>query len=368
MRFTGEAAPRAVRRSAHEDFPGWHRRVRAEAADHVRDFVVRRAAEHLTRETEVIGRVLTDFVGRGKYLRSTFVLAGWLCGAAETPAALRAAASAELLHCFALIQDDVMDESATRRGRPAAHVRFADWHRRCGLAGSAERFGESAAVLAADLCLVWAAQMLRESGLPADAVTRALPRYDWLRAELAVGQFRDLVNQVAEEPSLGEVLAVARAKSGHYTVRRPLELGAELAGCDQEVIGALGEYGDAIGEAFQLRDDLLGVFGDPATTGKPLGDDLRAGKATSVVVVARDLATPAQRRELDGLRGGASADEAELRRWVRLIEGTGARAEVERLIDERLHRGVAALAPAPIPAVARDHLTGLALACGERGR
>ncbi|WP_197523149.1 polyprenyl synthetase family protein [Actinokineospora pegani] len=356
----------AARSDQIEEFRSWRPRVRTGAAAHIAEFMASRGEEHLGAGTEVLGRVLAEFVDRGKYLRSTFVLAGWLCGAAETEAAVRAAASAELLHCFALIQDDVMDQSATRRGEPAAHVLFADWHRRAGLTGSAARFGESAAVLASDLCLVWAGQMLRESGVGQAAVARVQPRYDWLRAELAVGQFRDLVNQVEGEPSLAEVLAIARCKSGRYTVRRPVELGADLAGCGPEVIGALAGYGDAVGEAFQLRDDLLGVFGDPAVTGKPLGDDLLAGKANSVVVVARDLASPGQLRELRDMRGDGGT--ATVHRWVRLLEQTGARERVEQLIDERLRRGVAALADAPIPGLAAEYLVHLAHACGERSR
>src|SRR6185312_10545926 len=154
----------------------------------------------------------------------------------------------ELLHAFALLQDDVMDGAALRRGRPAAHIQFGNWHSDRGLSGSSERFGESAAVLLADLCLVWAAQMLRDSGLPAQALDRAWPRYDAMRAELAVGQFADLVNDARGLPTLDAVLDVARRKSGNYTVRRPLEIGATLAGCDNEVLLVLGGYGTAVGE------------------------------------------------------------------------------------------------------------------------
>ena len=172
-------------------------------------------------------------------MRSTYMYLGWLCGAAEDDAALRAAASLELLHAFALIQDDVMDASTLRRARPAAHVVFARWHREHALGGSAERFGESAAILLGDLCLVWAEQMLRDSGVDRDALTRVWPRYDDMRVELAVGQFSDLVNSSHAFPTLDEVLDVLRRKSGNYTVRRPLEIGAAIADCDPEVILAL---------------------------------------------------------------------------------------------------------------------------------
>ena len=165
---------------------------------------------------DVAAEVLVGFVGSGKCLRSTFMFLGWLCGAEPSQAALRAAASLELLHTFALLQDDVMDGSPLRRGRASAHVQFADWHRDRGLSGSAQRFGESAAVLLGDLCLVWAEQMMRGSGLDGDALSRAWPRYDAMRSELAVGQFADLVNDVGDLPTLDEVLEGARRKSGNY--------------------------------------------------------------------------------------------------------------------------------------------------------
>ena len=145
---------------------------------------------------------------------------------------------------------------------------------------------------------MWAGQLLRDSGLPPAALARGWPRYDTLRGELAVGQFADLVNDARRAPTLDEVLDVTRRKSGHYTVRRPLELGAALAGCDERTLAALGAYGSLIGEAFQLRDDVLGVFGSPEVTGKPSGGDLREHKATSLVVLAAELATPAQLAEL----------------------------------------------------------------------
>ena len=212
----------------------WRADLQRDVLARVEEFVaVRCAAELADAGVDIAADVLIEFLAGGKCLRSTFAYLGWLCGgAAHDDGALRAAASFELLHAFALLQDDVMDGSALRRGRPAAHVRFTQWHRDRGLSGSAERFGESAAVLLGDLCLVWAAQMLRESGLPTTALQRAWPRYDAMRTELAVGQFADLVNDARGLPTLETVLDVARRKSGNYTVRRPLEIGAALAGCD----------------------------------------------------------------------------------------------------------------------------------------
>ena len=316
-------------------FEIWRSNVRKAVLDAVDEFVTDRCAVDLRGAgVDVAADVLVGFVGGGKCLRSTFMFLGWLCGAEPSHAALRAAASLELLHAFALLQDDVMDGSPLRRGRPSAHVQFAAWHRDRGLSGCADRFGESAAVLLGDLCLVWAEQMLRESGVDPAALARAWPRYDAMRTELAVGQFADLVNDVGGLPTLDEVLEVARRKSGNYTVRRPLEIGAAMAGCGDQLLTRLGGYGEAVGEAFQLRDDLLGIFGSPAITGKPVGADLTEHKATSVVVAAHHMADPTLRRQLAELMSTPELDEADVGRWRTLIAATGA-VQTDRRDDRR---------------------------------
>jgi geranylgeranyl diphosphate synthase, type I len=354
--------------SVGESFPRWLTRVRDEVSASIRSFVADRCREHVdgVPDAGVLGRVLAGHAGRGKLLRSAFLLAGWLTTAEQTPAAVRAAAGFELLHCFALLQDDVMDASPLRRGAPAAQVTFAQWHREQGLGGSADRFGESAAILASDLCMVWSERMIRESGVRESTLAMAMARYDRLRGELAVGQFRDLVNQSRREPSLVDVRAVAMAKSGDYTVRGPVELGAELAGASTDVLASLGRYGSAVGEAFQYRDDLLGLFGSPEVTGKPVGEDLRARKATCVLVLARDHAGNAQRRELARLDALDDLRSADIASYLAIVEETGARARAERLIRERLSDGLAALPAGGVPAEARVRLTGLAELCAHR--
>jgi geranylgeranyl diphosphate synthase, type I len=329
-----EAAP-ALPRAGQLD--GWRVSVRQAVLAQVADFVSARCADALGPSgVDVAGEILTEFVRGGKCLRSTFMYLGWLCGAPGNQAALSATASLELLQAFALLQDDVMDESASRRGRPAAHVQFADWHRRRGLSGSPERFGESAAVLLGDLCLIWAEQMLRDSGLGYDHLRRAWPRYDAMRTELAVGQFADIATDLRDLPTMDSVLAVARMKSGNYTVRRPLEIGAAMAGCDEGTLARLGEYGCAVGEAFQLRDDVLGVFGSPTVTGKPSGGDLIERKATSVVVAAHQLADATTRRQLHDLMTSTRLDDTAIEHWRTLILATGAVQFIEELITDRV--------------------------------
>ena len=359
------AAPSKTHVNAHGE--GWRSSTRRAVQAILDDFVVRRCEPELhAAGVGIAAEVLRDSVDGGKCVRSMFMYLGWLCGADDDRAALRAAASLELLHAFALLQDDVMDASPLRRGRPSGHVAFARWHGDRGLSGPPERFGESAAVLLGDLCLVWAAQMMRESGMPAAALDRVWPRYDAMRAELAVGQFADLINDARGFPSLDKVLDVSRRKSGNYTVRRPLEMGAAMAGCGEQVLTMLGRYGDAIGEAFQMRDDLLGIFGAPAVTGKPIGSDLRERKATSVVAAAYHLADSTLRRQLGEFMSADKLDDDDVLRWRELIAATGAVEWIERLIDSRLRRALSQVDHGDIGPAVRAALAEMAVACTAR--
>jgi geranylgeranyl diphosphate synthase type I len=349
---------------------GWTDDVRTRCQDYADQYVTSRCAEHFghTDEARTAEELLTGYARGGKFLRSAFAVTGWSCGRELDAAAVRAAASLELLHCFALAQDDVMDGSAVRRGLPSLHERWAQWHRDRNLSGSATRFGDSAAVLMGDLYLVWAEQMFRESGLDTESLARGWPHYDAMRTELAAGQLSDLVNDAQLEPRWDAVLDVARRKSGNYTVRRPLELGAALAGCPAAVSKSLGRYGLLVGEAFQLRDDVLGVFGHSARTGKPVGEDLRDRKATSITVLARELATPAQLRELRALATPDALDDTAIATWQQLIVATGALDRIEDMILDRTTAAVDVAERAPIPGPARDSLVELAGECTRRDR
>jgi geranylgeranyl diphosphate synthase, type I len=305
----------------------------SEIDDVLRDFFAERLAE--AGDSEGIGGLyapIADLVLRGgKRLRARFVLLGWRgAGVRPTPAAVGAAAVVELLHACALIHDDVMDGSATRRGAPAVHRAFAQRHRHGAWHGSGSRFGMSAAITAGDLCLVWADQLLRTCGLPPVAVADARPVYDEMRALTMRGQYLDLLTQASGEPSVAAALEVARAKTAACTTTGPLRFGGALAGASDELLDGYAAYGDALGVAFQLRDDLLGAFGDPAATGKPSGDDLRDGKRT--VLMAEVVARVADRRAVEELlsRGSAEAVD-ELRE---LLIRSGARDAVEGRIRE----------------------------------
>jgi len=365
---TNEAVPAGQVNAA--DIVRWRQSVSERAGTALASFVRDRCDEHIRGipGADFVTELLSSYVSGGKCVRPTFMYLGWLCGADESDAALRAAGSTELLHAFALMQDDVMDRSVTRRGRSAAHVRLAEWYATRGLAGDARHFGESAATLLSDLLLVWAEQMLRDSGLPAEALARGWPVYDTLRGELAIGQFADLVYDARQLPPMEAVLEMSRRKSGNYTVRRPLELGAALAGCGQPVRDALGRYGGLVGEAFQLRDDLLGVFGQPPVTGKPNGGDLREHKATSVIALAAELAGPAARTELARLYAQDRLSEPGVARVRELIEDTGAVDRIEQMIESRVSAACASLSGAGFDGFVLAALRELAVRATFRAR
>jgi geranylgeranyl diphosphate synthase, type I len=278
----------------------------------------------------------SDAVRGGKRLRPSFCYWGWRAagGDADDPHAVVAAASLELLHASALVHDDVMDDSATRRGLPATHKHFAALHAGRGWGGGGDQFGTGAAILLGDLLLSWADQMLRSSGLEAERLLRGLPYFDLMRNEVVAGQYLDLVAQRSGVSSVPQSMLVVRYKSAKYTVERPLHLGAALAGADEKLFGALSSYGLPLGEAFQLRDDLLGVFGDPAVTGKPAGDDIRQGKRTMLVALAVERADGNQSTVLRRHLGRSDLDETGVAELRAVIEQTDARDRVEQLIDQ----------------------------------
>ncbi|WP_075738904.1 polyprenyl synthetase family protein, partial [Streptomyces acidiscabies] len=307
---------------------------------------------------------LENYVLRGgKRIRPAFAWLGWT-GAGGTPddpvapAVLRACAGFELLHASGLIHDDIIDASETRRGRPAAHVVFAERHRMRRFSGDPGSFGAGAAILVGNLALVWADVMVRASGLPQDAQTRLGPVWSAVRYEVMYGQLLDLISQASDEEDIDAALLVDQYKTASYTVERPLQFGAAIAGADAGLVAAYQAFGADIGIAFQLRDDLLGVFGDPAVTGKPSGDDLREGKRTVLLATALKYADERDPRAAAFLRAtiGTDLTDDDLARARAVLTDVGAVDHIEREIARRAGRAVAALEASSATGPAKQRL------------
>ncbi|MGV9290818.1 polyprenyl synthetase family protein [Streptomyces sp. NPDC003719] len=287
---------------------------------------------------DVAGRVASLVLRGGKRLRTAFAWCGWRAagGSGDATAVLRTGAALELVQACALIHDDVMDGSPLRRGGPAVHVDLARMHEAARMTGPPEAFATSAAVLAGDLALAWADDLMTETALASPHGPRLHREWQAMRTEMVAGQYRDIHAQATGASGVDEAVTIATLKSALYTVERPLALGASLAGAETAALDALRSAGRCAGLAFQLRDDLLGAFGDPAETGKPADDDLRTRKLTCLLAVGSRLAGDSGDREAaDALAPGArAASDDTVRRMRAALERTGARSEVEARIAE----------------------------------
>ncbi len=290
---------------------------------------------------------LIDGVGQlavhgGKRLRPALVYhACRACAATPAdPEVLPLALATELLHTYLLIHDDIMDHAEVRRGQPAAHVRFRNAHRASGYHGDAPDFGRSVAILLGDLAHTWAVELAAGASASRPEVGRC---FSAMSEEVIGGQYLELLVAQRRSAPESELTRVLRLKSGRYTAERPVQLGALLAGAPAAVVEELSRYGAAVGEAFQLQDDLLGMFGDAATTGKPVGDDLREGKFTFLIHHALAAATPEQREAIEDALGDPGVSAEDVARVQRMLEETGARAKVGEMVEERLRAARGAL-------------------------
>jgi geranylgeranyl diphosphate synthase, type I len=321
----------------------------------------------ISPELQPVSSALSSFLlDSGKRLRPLFAYAGIKsAGGSLTPATTKAISSLELLQACALIHDDLMDGSDTRRGKPSIHRHFESIHVQDELEGFAPAYGLASAVLLGDLALVWSNQLLNTSGISADALRRVMPIFDEMRVELMAGQFLDIHEQTQKNTDLARSVKIARYKSGKYTIERPLHLGAVLAGdAAPSLLAALSEYGLPLGEAFQFRDDLLGVFGDPSVTGKPAGDDLREGKRTALITDAK--CTDAMKAESRKYFGKNDIDEKGVAILQEMIISTGAKAQLETMIDDLTSKALSAIENPAINNAGRDLLNELALIATKR--
>uniref|UniRef100_UPI003218E4B7 polyprenyl synthetase family protein n=1 Tax=Dietzia sp. SLG310A2-38A2 TaxID=1630643 RepID=UPI003218E4B7 len=330
----------------------------------------RRVVSGVDERVDALAGLLADFVlSGGKRLRPRFGLAGW---SAANPAdasvpdeIVTACAALELIQACALIHDDIVDASDTRRGRPTVHRSIEAAHRELAWSGDPARYGVSQAILVGDLALTWADEMFVTSGADPAALGRALAPWYAMKTEVLSGQMLDIL---AESSGATDELTPARVnrfKTAAYTVERPLHIGAELAGAGTDTVTALREFGVAVGQAFQLRDDMLGVFGDPEVTGKPSGDDLREGKRTLLLARGAALASSGDADFLLSVLG-TDLDPTELDRARRILVDSGAVASVEAEIDTLTVRALDAIGSDAVSEHGRVTLRDLAEAATRR--
>ena len=314
---------------------------------------------------------LEQFVVRGgKRTRPGFAWTGWL-GAGGDPAGpdaaavLTACSALELVQACALVHDDIIDSSRTRRGFPTVHIDFEDRHTAAGWPGDGAAYGSAVAILIGDLALAWADDLVNEAGLNPHALARFAPVWARMRTEVLGGQLLDINGEAGGDESVEAALRINRYKTAAYTIERPLHLGAVLAGADEALVDALRTYGTDVGIAFQLRDDLLGVFGDPVVTGKPSGDDLREGKRTVLIAEALRRADQAS-ADLIRTGLGTDLDDAAVDQLRTVLTDLGAVDEVERRIAELTETGLAAIATSSATLEAKQLLHAMASAATRR--
>jgi geranylgeranyl diphosphate synthase type I len=346
----------------------------------VQSFTEQRLVEFLAdrrHEAARLGPQFADVVeglsalvlGSGKRVRPAFAWLGWIgaggdAAGPDAAAVQRVCAALELLQAGLLVHDDIIDQSDLRRGEPSLHRRFEAEHTREGWSGNAARHGEALAILAGELAFVWADDLAAE-GLDAVAgADRPAFRKVWsaMRAEVIGGQCLDVLAQAGRDESEEAATRVIRWKTASYTVARPLELGGVLACADEVLLTFYRSFGDDIGVAFQLRDDLLGVFGDPAVTGKPAGDDVREGKRTVLMALALRSARKAGKGQEQALRSafGRGGDDASVAEAVKIIDSLGVRAQVRERIELLRGRAAAGLEAVRMPDAAKAGLAELA--------
>jgi geranylgeranyl diphosphate synthase type I len=351
------------------------------------------ALAQISPDLEIIDQSARQLLAGGKRFRALFCYWGWRSIAAladdswagdsigETESAalepiVLVASALEIFHAAALVHDDIMDNSDLRRGRPSLHKRFEALHREQGWTGADRRYGDASALLIGDLLLAWSDELFEagaaRGGNPR-AAAAARNQFALMRTEVTLGQYLDMLEEVSwrsrpETELLPRAHRVIVYKSAKYSVEAPLTIGASLAEASLPQLEALRAFGLPLGVAFQLRDDLLGVFGDPTVTGKPAGDDLREGKRTVLVTLARQKLPASAARLFDELLGDNELDEQQIAMLQTAVRDSGAVEQVERIIAHNLATATAALADAPLARSARDELGALADAVTTRQR
>lgn len=347
----------------------------AAVAGELTDFLTTRQSlmAAISPDIDPIVGSISNLVTGGKRLRALMCYWGWR-GAGGEPAAqeiVTAGSALELFQAAALIHDDIIDRSDTRRGGPSVHRRFSQLHHAQGWALDSDRFGQAAAILTGDLCLSFSEEAFTDIGAQAAAGSRARLIFNLMRAEVMAGQYLDILEEVAgpvrdRAGAVTRAQSIIRFKSAKYSTEHPLALGGALADAPDELLRGYSAFALPLGEAFQLRDDVLGVFGDPVTTGKPAGDDLREGKRTVLIALALGQASTAESAFIDAKLGSPDLGDADVAEIRRIIEESGALQATEVLINEFGAAAYDALEQLPLEELPKTALRKLAEATVSR--
>lgn len=326
---------------------------------------------HVSREAADFTAPAVSLISGGKRTRARLAHFAWRCAGGHDShhAIVAAGAALELFQAAALIHDDVIDDAPTRRGAPAAHRVFSRMHRASGWLGDSTQYGHSASILVGDLLLAISQGMMAKAVQAAPVPSPANAVYSQMCAEVALGQYLDITAAAhgpTDSRALERSFVVVRHKSARYSVERPLVLGATLAGGGVDLIDSLSALGEPLGEAFQLRDDELGVFGDPAITGKPAGDDLAEGKLTPLILLGCEMAGPADSAFVRKNLGDRGITSSTVDRIRRILRDSGALSRHEDMITERYQRAVSLISTAPISAEQRREGASLAASLTSR--
>ncbi len=316
--------------------------------------------EGVPEADELTGNLARFLFRQGKRLRPALIYYAYRgCGGSSDQVVMPVAMAVELLHTYLLIHDDIMDRAELRRGEPSAHVLYRDLHRARGWAGSSSHFGESVAILLGDLAQTYSVELF--ASVEADPGVRRTVGlcYTAMCEEVIVGQYLEMTAGYRQNLSEEELLRVLQMKSGRYSVERPIQLGALLAGASESTLQALTAYGAKMGEAFQLQDDLLGMFGDAARVGKPVGADLAEGKFTMLIHHTLRRVSPGDRRAVLAALGKSEVSAREVERVQSIIEESGARRRVVEMVEERMATALEALAGLELEGEGEEFFRGL---------
>jgi geranylgeranyl diphosphate synthase type I len=309
-------------------------------------------------EAVVLSEGVRRFIRNGgKRVRPAFAYSAYVAsGGRSLEAILYASAALEVLHAWALIHDDIIDNANLRHGKPSVHKVFEDFHRKRALSGSAGKFGTDAAILVGDLALTFADELLNTAPFPAERIRRAKEYYDLMKKQVIFGEYLDVVAPLKKQVTERDLLTILEYKTAKYTVERPMHIGAVLAGAEEDTLRIFSSYAVPLGQAFQIQDDIMGTFSNEAKIGKPVDSDIKEGKRTLLVLKAYEFSKGAEKRLLDAVLGNQSAGEAEIEAARQIMRSSGALEYSQELAYKLIKKAKGAILQAKLVEEGREYL------------